>query len=113
MSIYIQLAILAGVITWVVDCSGFRETILEVASKFTGRFGYGPVKSLRPFTCDLCAVWWGTIIYSACVGEFSLLVVGWCAVLAHFSFTLAKFFIFLNEALSWGVGKLMDLCNRD
>ena len=113
MSIYIQLLIVAGITTWIVDCSGARETLLEWATKFTKRFGYGPVKELRPFTCGLCATWWVGIIYSLAVGEFSLPVLGWCAVLAHFSFTLAKFFIFLREGLDLIIGRLMDICNRD
>ena len=52
MSIYIDLLLLAAIVTWVVDCSGFTDTLLDLASSFTRRFGYGPVKNLRPFTCS-------------------------------------------------------------
>ena len=113
MNIYIELLLVACLATWLVDCSGAADTLLALASKFTRNFGYGPVTSLRPFTCDLCATWWATIIYALCMGQLSLPVICYCAALAHFSFTLARFFIFLNEAASKLVGFLLDLCNRD
>lgn len=113
MQIYINLLLLACIVTWLVDCSGATDTLLSLVSRFTRRYGYGPVTSLRPFTCDLCATWWACLIYAICTGNFTLPVIAWCAALAHFSFTLARFFIFLNEALSLAVGKLLDLCSRD
>lgn len=113
MNIYIELLLVACIVTWVVDCSGFTDTLLALATRFTRKFGYGPVTSLRPFTCDLCATWWATLLYAYIAGQLSLPVIAYCAALAHFSFTLAKVFIFLNEAASLLVGKLLDLCNRN
>ena len=108
MSIYINLLLLAAIVTWVVDCSGFTDTLLDLASAFTRKFGYPPVKSLRPFTCSLCATWWSTIIYAIIVGQFSLPIIAYCAALAGLSKTLAKFFIFITESLDMLLGKLMD-----
>ena len=81
MNIYINLLLLAFVITWVVDCSGFSDTILGWASKFTARYGLPPVRSLRPFTCSLCATWWGRLIFSLLVAEISLQLRPYCASL--------------------------------
>ena len=108
MSIYINLLLLAAIVTWVVDCSGFTDTLLDLASAFTRKFGYPPVKSLRPFTCSLCATWWSTIIYTIIAGQFSLPIIAYCAALAGLSKTLAKFFIFITESLDLVIGKLMD-----
>ena len=108
MSIYINLLLLAAIVTWVVDCSGFTDTLLDLASAFTRKFGYPPVKSLRPFTCSLCATWWSTIIYALIAGQFSLPIIAYCAALAGLSKTLAKFFIFITESLDLVIGKLMD-----
>lgn len=113
MNIYIELLIVACIVTWIVDCSGFRETLLEWATKFTARFNYGPVKSLRPFTCGLCATWWACIIYAIATGHLTLPVIAWCALLSHLSFTLAKFFIFIREGLDKIIGKLLDLCSQE
>lgn len=108
MSIYIDLLLLAAIVTWVVDCSGFKDTILALASAFTRKFGYGPVKDLPPFTCSLCTTWWSTIIYALIAGQFSLPIIAYCAALAGLSKTLAKFFIFITESLDLLIGKLMD-----
>lgn len=108
MNIYIELLLLAFVITWVVDCSGFSDTLLGWASKFTARYGYPPVHDLPPFTCSLCATWWGCLLFSLVAGEFSLPVLAYCAALAGLSKTLAKFFIFITETLDMLLGKLMD-----
>lgn len=108
MSIYINLLLLAAIITWIVDCSGFSDTLLRWASKFTARFGYPPVQDLPPFTCSLCATWWGCLCYAAFSGAFSLPVLAYCAALAGLSKTLAKFFIFITETLDMLLGKLMD-----
>lgn len=108
MNIYADLALLAAIIVWVVDCSGWTDTLLRVASRFTRRYGYGPVTTLPPFTCSLCATWWGTLLYAAIAGHFTLPVVAYCAALAGLSKTLSKVFIFITEGLDAALGKLMD-----
>ena len=99
MSIYIDLLLLAAIVTWVVDCSGFTDTLLDLASSFTRRFGYGPVKNLRPFTCSLCMVWWCCLLWSIFRNNFTLPVVAYCAALSAYSITLTQSFIFIREAV--------------
>jgi hypothetical protein len=113
MSIYLSLLLLACLVVWVVDCSGFTDTLLGWASKFTARYGYGPVRSLRPFTCSLCATWWSGIVYALAVGQFSLPVLVYIAALAGFSKTLAKVFIFITEGADCLLGKLMERWMED
>ena len=108
MSIYIDLLLLAAIVTWVVDCSGFTDTLLDLASSFTRRFGYGPVKNLRPFTCSLCSVWWSCLLWCILRNSFTLPTIACCAALAGLSKTLAKVFIFITESLDLVIGKLMD-----
>ena len=113
MSIYIDLLLLAVVLVFIVDLSGWTDTLLDLASRFTARFGYGPVRSLRPFTCSLCAVWWGTLLYTWLTGNLSLPLVAYCAGLSYFSKTLAKLFIFIGEGLDLLIGRLLDLCTKE
>lgn len=108
MSIYINLLLLACVVTWVVDCSGFTDSLLEAASRFTKRYNLPPVTSLRPFTCELCATWWACLIYAIAAGRFSLPVLAYCAALAGFSKTLANVFIFITKGLDCLIGKLTE-----
>lgn len=103
-----ELLLVAGVVTWVVGCSGFSDTVLAVASRFTARHGYPPVRSLPPFTCSLCATWWACLIYALCVGAFSLPVVAWCAALAGFSKTMTKIFIFIFDIPAMLIGRDLD-----
>lgn len=113
MSIYINLLLLAAVLVFIVDLSGWTDTLLEWVSRFTRRYGYGPVTSLRPFTCSLCSVWWGTLLYALLAGQFTLPVIAYCGALAYFSKTLAKLFIFIGEGLDLLIGKLLDLCTKE
>lgn len=108
MSIYIELLLLAAIVTWIVDCSGFTDTLLDLATTFTRRFGYGPVKNLRPFTCSLCMVWWSCLLWCIFRNSFTLPLIAYSAGLAGFSKTLAKFFIFITETFSMLIGKLME-----
>lgn len=113
MNIYLQLLLLSAIVVFIVDCSGFTDTILHLASKFTARYGLPPVRSLRPFTCSLCMVWWSGIIYALVVGQFNLPVIAFVALLSHLSKTINYFFIFIRESLSMLIGRLIDLCNRN
>ena len=98
-NIYLQLLLVAAVVVYIVDLSGFTDTLLGWASKFTARFGYGPVKNLRPFTCSLCMVWWCCLLWSIFRNNFTLPVVAYCAALSAYSITLTQSFIFIREAV--------------
>ena len=99
MSIYIELLLVTAVVVYIVDLSGFTDTLLGWASKFTARFGYGPVKNLRPFTCSLCMVWWCCLLWSIFRNNFTLPVVAYFAALSAYSITLTQSFIFIREAV--------------
>lgn len=111
MSIYIKLLLLAAIVVYIVDLSGFKDTILAVASAFTRKFGYPPVKSLRPFTCSLCATWWATIIYAWVAGQFTFPVIAYCAALSFFSLTLYELLIFTREGVLFLLRKMQQWIN--
>lgn len=99
MSIYIQLLFLTCIVVYVVDLSGWTDTLLRLASRFTARYGYGPVRSLRPFTCSLCSTWWAGIAYALITGHLTLPVIAYIAGLSFYSITLHETFIFIREAV--------------
>lgn len=111
MSIYADLALLWAVIVFVVDLSGWTDTWLGWLSKFTARYGYPPVRSLRPFSCSLCMTWWAGIAYALAVGEFSLPVLAYVAGLSALSFTLRELFIFITETLTNAIAKFNKWLN--
>ena len=54
MSIYFDLLLVTAIVVYIVALSGFTQTWLGWLSKFTARYGYGPVHQLRPFSCPQC-----------------------------------------------------------
>lgn len=109
MNIYSDLLLVAVIVVYVVALSGFTQTWLGWLSKFTARYGYGPVHQLRPFSCAQCMTWWCCLLWAAIRGELSLPVVAYSAGLAFFSITLENVLIFIREALLWLVSKLNEL----
>lgn len=105
MSIYIQLLFVAAVVIFIVDLSGFTDTLLDIASNIRK----ARVESLRPFSCSLCMTWWCCLAWSLIVGEFSLPVVAYCAGLSAMSFPISQFFIFIREGLNRLVAVLAKL----
>ena len=106
MNIYFDLLFLAIVVVFVVDLSGFTDTWLGWLSKFTRRFGYPPVKELRPFSCSLCMTWWTGILYVLIRNNFTLPILAYIAALAWLSFPLSRFLIFIYEGLIWILNRI-------
>lgn len=103
MSIYLTLLFTALLVVFVVDLSGFSQTVLDIASRVKGK----RVTHLRPFTCSLCMTWWTTLAVALCLRQLTLPVAAYCAGLAFLSATIGDWVIFINELLK----KLLDtLC---
>lgn len=106
MSIYFELLLVAVVVVYIVALSGWTESWLGWLSKFTARYGYPPVHSLRPFSCAQCMTWWCCLAWILFRGSFTLPLVAYSAGLAFFSITVENVLIFLREALLWVLSKL-------
>lgn len=99
MSIYLELPLLAVVVVYIVSLSGWTDTWLGWLSRFTARHGYGPVRSLRPFSCSQCMTWWCSLAWCLVRGQFTLPLVAYCALLAFNSLTLENLCISIREGL--------------
>lgn len=111
MSIYLSLLLLACVVVYVVDLSGWTDTWLKALSRFTTRRGYPAVKELRPFSCSLCMVWWICLLYALLRKNFTLPVVAYIAGLSFLSITLRELFIFIRETLTNAIANLNKWLN--
>lgn len=103
MNIYIDLILVAVVTVYIVDISGFTESWRNALARML------KVKALRPlppFDCGKCATWWSCLIYSICVGEFSLATVAFSAAMSLLSIPIGQFLLFIREGLNWLIGKL-------
>ena len=99
MNLYLELLLLAAVVVYIVDLSGWTDAWLGWLSRFTARHGYGPVQQLRPFSCGQCMVWWCCLGWCLLRGAFSLPAVAASAGLAFFSRTLSDVLIFIEEVM--------------
>ena len=111
MSIYIDLLLLACIVVYIVDLSGWTSTWLGWLSRFTARFGYPPVKELRPFSCSLCLVWWCGLAWAWYCGELSLLTLAYTAGLSFLAVTIREGFIFIRETLTNAIANVNKWLN--
>lgn len=105
MKTIIDLLLVALITIYIVDLSGFTDTILNFASGWYGR----KVTEFKPFTCSLCMVWWVCIIYLIVVGQFSLPMVAVSALLSFLSNPIGQMLIFVRESILGLANKLLGL----
>lgn len=111
MNIYTDLFLIAAVVVYIVDVSGWTQTWLGWLSRFTKRHGYPEVKSLPPFSCSKCMTWWVCLFYALAQGALSLPVVAYIALLSLLSVTLCQLFIFIRETLTNAIAKFNEWLN--
>lgn len=105
MKAIIDITLVALVTIYIVDLSGFTETLLKVISAYKGR----KITELKPFTCSLCMVWWVCLIYAAIVGNLTIPVVALIALLSLLSIPLGQLLILIRESFLKVINKLMNL----
>lgn len=106
MNIYLELLLVAIVVTYIVDLSGWTDSWLGWLSAFTKRQGYGPVRELKPFSCGQCMTWWSCLAWAVIRGAFTLPVVAACAGYAFMSLTLCQLCLSIRERLLRWIAKL-------
>ena len=105
MKAIIDIILVALVTIYIVDLSGFTETLLKVISAYKGR----KITELKPFSCSLCMVWWVCLIYAAIVGNLTIPVVAFIALLSLLSVPGGQLLILIREVFLKVINKLMDL----
>ena len=105
MKAIIDIILVALVTIYIVDLSGFTETLLKVISAYKGR----KITELKPFSCSLCMVWWVCLIYAVIVGNLTIPVVALIALLSLLSVPSGQLLILIREAFLKVINKLMNL----
>lgn len=105
MIIYIDLLLIAVITIYIVDLSGFTESWRSALAK---TLKAKELKPLKPFDCGQCMTWWVCIIYSLCVGAFSLPVLAYIAALSFLSIPLGQLCIFIKEGMASLINKMMS-----
>lgn len=105
MKAIIDIILVALVTIYIVDLSGFTETLLKVISAYKGR----KITELKPFSCSLCMVWWVCLIYAAIVGNLTIPVVALIGLLSLLSVPFGQLLMLIREAFLKVINKLMDM----
>ena len=105
MKTIIDIILVALVTIYIVDLSGFTETLLKVISAYKGR----KITELKPFSCSLCMVWWVCLIYAAIMGNLTIPDVALIAFLSLISVPCGQLLMLIREVLLKVINKLMDL----
>lgn len=103
MSIYIQQLILAVVVVYVVDISGFTDSWRGALQRL---LKVRELRPLKPFDCSLCMTWWVCLLYPIFAGRFDFVTLLLAAVLSLLSRTFYRACIFLIESLDWLLDKI-------
>ena len=105
MKAIIDLILVALVTIYIVDLSGFTETLLKVISAYKGR----KITELKPFSCSLCMVWWVCLIFLLVTGNLTLPMVAFSALLSFLSVPLGQMMHLIRETILKVINKLMEL----
>lgn len=91
MNTYTQLALVAVIVIYIVDVSGFTASWRSALEKALGIKAPSHLRPLPPFDCSKCLVWWVCLAWAlfACK-EFTLPVVAYIAALSALSSAAAS-----------------------
>lgn len=101
--IYIELALLAIVVVFIVEVSGVMFTLKNALGKVLGI----NISRLRPFDCPLCMVWWALLVYALCVGELSVYTMAYISLLSALSARIADIMRLCDELLTKLINRWM------
>lgn len=106
MSIYIQQLLLAAIVVYCVDLSGFTQSWRNLLARWLGLASGEDLRPLPPFDCGKCATFWACNIYALAVGEFSLVTLAVASLLSLLSDTISVVLLFIHESIGWIFDKI-------
>lgn len=96
MSIYLQQTILAAIVVYIVDVSGFTQSWRDALARW---LHIQHLRPLPPFDCGKCATFWAALILAAVRGQFDLTTIAAAAALSLLSLPICQLLLFIREAL--------------
>lgn len=97
-----DLFMLAVIVVYIVDLSGFTDSLLAFLSAYKGK----KVTSFKPLSCSLCMVWWSCLLYLIVTGQLSLPFIALSALLSFLSMPIANALFAIREALLFIINKM-------
>lgn len=98
---WIELLLLTVIVCFVVDISGFIDTIKNLIWKwvFNGKREYRDFR-LKPLDCSLCMTFWVGLIWIG-IFDFTLLNLVYVCLLAALSEQISNFIIIIKQLVHW------------
>lgn len=96
MSIFYDMLLVALLVVYVVDLSGFTESWRGALQRW---LKVEALKPLKPFDCGQCMTWWSCLVYILCRGSFALDTVAFAAFLAFMSVPIGQALMLVREWL--------------
>lgn len=93
----------AFITIYIVDLSGFTQSWRGFIAR---SLKVERLRPLPPFDCSLCMVWWVCLAYALIVGEFSLPVVAYAALLSFLSTPMGMVANLVKDAMIWLINKV-------
>lgn len=107
--ILLNLLIIQLIIVFIVDLSGVMEHIKKRIWKWLK--GEKPYKDFefKPFTCSTCMGWWIGLIYIICTGHFTILFIGYVALLSFLAPTFSNLLQLIKDILDYILWKISQM----
>lgn len=105
MTIYLQLAILAVIVVYCVDVSGFTYSWRSALARWLHTTEEN-LRPLPPFDCGKCATFWACLIWAAIHGQLTLLTALEACALSLLSIPIGGLLVFLREGLAAIIDKI-------
>ena len=98
----INLLLIACIIVFIIDISGFVDEIVKrIYDKYIKVGDYHTLlPKLKPFTCSLCSTFWIGLIYLLITSQFNILMIGYVCLLAFLTPIIGDIFILVKDALN-------------
>lgn len=94
--IMINLLIIQLLIVFIIDLSGIIDELEKMIAKW---LKVNKVHIPKPFSCSLCSSWWCGLIYLLIMGQFTIPMIGFVALLAYLTPVSYNFLLLVKEAL--------------
>lgn len=94
-----EILLIAAIVVFVVDLSGFTESWRRPLSEWLRRKTSYTIKHFPPFDCSLCLTFWAGLIWIAVRGAFTLPNVAFVCLAAYLTIPIGTTLAALRELL--------------
>ena len=92
----LNLFILTCIIVFIIDLSGIITEMENILSKWLK----AKILIPKPFSCSLCLTWWIGLLYLLVYGKFTIICIGYVALLSLLTTTIYNGLLMIRDLLN-------------